>query len=108
MHFRCLPSEGTLKTALLGGQSAQRKIAGVVHSSEKYIFLEMTYKIFVFTAYQVRGFCECTHWPFVEVFNERIATLCISLKIKNIKKSVSFCPSFCAIEKWRVCILTIE
>jgi hypothetical protein len=59
-HFRCLPSEGIFQTALLGGQSAQRIIVGVVHFSENIVFLEMTYKIFVFTAYQLRRVCILT------------------------------------------------
>ena len=42
-HFRCLPNEEIFQTALLGGQSAQRKIVGVVHFSENIVFLEMTY-----------------------------------------------------------------
>ncbi len=58
-------------------------------------FSEFGFQNAVFTAYQVRGFCECTHWPFAEVFNERTAALCISLKINISKKLFRFALILC-------------
>ena len=92
LRWSCLSFLGS--KANFTDETHNYRIWRLCNSTEKLIFQELLLKIAFSLPTKWEVFCECTHWPFGEVFNGRISALCISLKIKNIKKAVSFCPLF--------------